>query len=78
MEPTASIDHWLPLLLGPYGLVVGLIGFAWAMYKEWLVPGATHRRMREERDAALRRLDRSMHVAGRAVDAATPPSRPPP
>ena len=66
----AEATTWLTILLGPAGLTAGLLGLVWALYTEKLVPGSTHRRVREERDAAMRRLDRAVGVSGRAVDLA--------
>lgn len=61
---------WLSILLGPAGLTVGLLGLVWALYTEKLVPGTTHKRVREERDAALRLARTGVSVTGRAVDLA--------
>ena len=69
MAPEA-VSAWLGFLLGPAGLTVGLLALVWALYTEKLVAGPTARRWREERDAALRRLDRAVTVTGRAVDVA--------
>lgn len=73
--PPAEASSWLNILLGPFGLTAGLLGLVWALYTEKLVPGSTHKRVREERDAALRRLDRAVSVTGRAVDVADPKDR---
>ena len=70
--PATEATSWLNILLGPFGLTCGLVGLVWALYTEKLVPGTTHRRVREERDAALRRLERAVSVTGRAVDLADP------
>lgn len=61
---------WLAFLLGPAGLTVGLCGLVWALLTERLVPGAAHKRVREERDAALRLARTGVNVTGRAVDLA--------
>ena len=68
--PQAEASGWLNLLVGPAGLTVGLVALVWALLTERLVPGPTCRRIREERDAALRRLERAVSVTGRAVEIA--------
>ena len=70
MPSIEQVQAALGFLLGPFGLTVGLLALVWALYTERLVAGPTARRWREERDAALRRLDRAITVSGRAVDLA--------
>lgn len=72
MPDQTSSSFWLPFLLGPGGLTVGLLLLVYSLWKEWLVPGPTHKRVLTERDRALARLDRAMHVTGRAVEIADP------
>lgn len=72
MPTQESASFWLTFLLGPFGLTCGLLGLVWALYTERLVPGATHRRVREERDAAVRLVNRAVGVTGRAVEVADP------
>jgi len=57
-------------LLGPLGLVVGLLVALWAFQTERVVAGAAYTRLLEQNEALLRRLDRSLAVTGRAVDVA--------
>lgn len=68
--PPSEVSTWLGFLLGPAGLTCGLLGLVWALYTERLVPGQTHKRVREERDAALRLARTGTSVTGRAVDLA--------
>jgi len=56
-------------LLGPLGLVVGLLIALWAFVTERVVAGAAYRRLLDQNEALLRRLDRSLSVTGRAVEA---------
>ena len=66
MPPDAAAA--LAYVLGPFGATAVLLGLVWALYTEKLVPGSTHKRVREERDAAVRLLNRSLSVTGRAVE----------
>ena len=51
--------------------ITGLLGIAvWALITERVVAGGAYRRVVAERDAALARLDRALHLSRRAVDVA--------
>jgi hypothetical protein len=75
MPDQASLNSWLTFLLGPFGLTVGLLALVFCLFTERLVPGSTHNRVRAERDRALARLDRAVHVTGRAVEVADPDAK---
>ena len=57
-------------LLGPLGLVVGCLVVIWGFLTERVVSGVAYRRLLEQNEALLRRVDRALSVTGRAVDVA--------
>jgi hypothetical protein len=71
--PPEQVSSWLGYLLGPFGLTVGLIAMVWALVTERLVPGTTHRRVREERNEALRLVRGATRTTRLAVQAVVKP-----
>jgi hypothetical protein len=58
----------LAILLGPFGLTVGLLWLVWSLLTERLVPGKTHQRVVGERDRAINAARRSVAMTRRALD----------
>lgn len=55
-------------ILGPLGLVIGCLWALWAFVTERIVSGTAYKRVLDQNEALLRRLDRLLAVSGRAVD----------
>ena len=63
----------IDLLIGPVGLLIGLILAVSGVLREWWVPGRTHRRLQAERDMWMELATRGLETADRAVRLVDPP-----